>query len=448
MEKSKKKHKAWVVTVDMGYGHQRATYPLHEIAYQNVLSANTYRGIPKADKSIWENSRHFYEFISRFTQVPIIGQKIFDLYDKFQGIPDFYPKRDLSRPSFQLKEIMQLIEHRDWGKHLIDKMNKNPQPLITSFFAVAFMAEYFGYKGEIYCVICDADIARVWADMKTANSRINYFAPCYRVVERLKLYGVKPERIFLTGFPLPKENLGGTGLQVLRHDLSHRLYNLDHLGRYLRRYGATAQKQLNIKRMPIKQSHPLTLTFAVGGAGAQREIGVEMVNSLRHDLRNKRIHINLVAGVHNNVEEYFTESLKDIGLRREIGKTIRILHAETKADYFKQFNHCLRTTDILWTKPSELSFYPALGIPIIMAPPIGSQEEFNKLWLKTVGAGISQNDPRYANEWIFEWVDSGWLAQAAMRGFLEIPRFGTYNIEKIIAQKPEEILEVRSVLQY
>jgi hypothetical protein len=148
------------------------------------------------------------------------------------------------------------------------------------------------------------------------------------------------------------------------------------------------------------------------------------------------------------VQEFFTTAVKDMGLRKELGKSIRILHADTKADYFKQFSHCLRTTDILWTKPSELSFYPALGIPIIMAPPIGSQEDFNKLWLKTVGAGISQNDPKYANEWIFEWVDSGWLAQAAMRGFLEIPRFGTYNIEKIVAQKPEEILEVRSVLQY
>ena len=34
---------------------------------------------------------------SDLRKVPLIGEKIFDLYDKIQEIPNFYPKRDLSK---------------------------------------------------------------------------------------------------------------------------------------------------------------------------------------------------------------------------------------------------------------------------------------------------------------------------------------------------------------
>ena len=36
--------KAWVVAVDMGYGHQRTAYPLRDIAFSGkVVSANSSR---------------------------------------------------------------------------------------------------------------------------------------------------------------------------------------------------------------------------------------------------------------------------------------------------------------------------------------------------------------------------------------------------------------------
>ena len=92
----------------------------------------------------------------------------------------------------------------------------------------------------------------------------------------------------------------------------------------------------------------------------------------------------------------------------------------------------LHRTDILWTKPSELSFYTALGLPIIMAPPLGRQEEFNAMWLTQVGGGIAQGDPRYTHEWLFDWLNSGGLARAAWNGYIEAPTNGTYRIEKLV----------------
>lgn len=129
-----------------------------------------------------------------------------------------------------------------------------------------------------------------------------------------------------------------------------------------------------------------------------------------------------------------------------LGKTngnIEILYAETKNEYFNKFNEMLLTTDILWTKPSELSFYAGLGLPIVVAPTVGSQETFNKDWLISIGAGVEQEDPRYVNEWLFDWLDSGWLAEAAMNGFLNAPRKGVYHMEEVVLKgKRSEIEDI------
>ena len=50
------KQKAWVVDVNMGYGHQRTAYPLKNLTpYGEIISANDYKEIPKKDRQIWKN---------------------------------------------------------------------------------------------------------------------------------------------------------------------------------------------------------------------------------------------------------------------------------------------------------------------------------------------------------------------------------------------------------
>jgi len=434
----------------MGYGHRRAVFPLHKMASGGIINANDYKGIPPGDREIWNTTREIYEKISRFKRMPIIGEMVFKIFDKLQAIPAFYPRRDLSKPTIQLREIMYFIKHKNWGKDLIDRLNKKPRPLITSFFAVAFMAEHFGYRGEIYALICDADISRAWVAPNPQTSKINYFAPCYRVLERLKLYGVPKERIFLTGFPLPKENLGGPDLRVLKNDLWHRIYNLDPQQKYISQYKKSICKHLEVKDVPKKADHPLTLTFAVGGAGAQREIAANILKSLKKSILKKEIKVILVAGSRYDVYKDFLKIVKNSGASSEFKRCghIEIIFEKDKEEYFKKFNLALRKTDILWTKPSELCFYTALGLPIVMAPPIGSQEAFNRKWLEAIAAGIDQDEPKYVGEWLFDWLDSGWLAEAAMEGYFEAFRFGTYNIEKVIAKKTEEMKTMETVLQY
>ncbi len=423
--------KAWVVAVDMGYGHQRAAYPLrHFSPTGKVVIANNYEGIPKKDFRTWKSSRMVYEFFSQMSTLPLIGGAVFAALDKFQQIDPYYPRRDLSAPNMQLRQMYYLIR-RGFGRDLITYLNTEDIPLITTFFTVAFMAEEHKFKNDIYVVVCDSDISRTWVPLNPHKSRLKFLAPCTRVVERLKEYGVREDRIFLTGFPLPEENMGDD-LKILKQDLAERVINLDPEKRYRKKYGSTAKEFIKNLHLTERHHHPLTLTFAVGGAGAQRAIAGHILASLKQKLLKSEINLNLVAGTRNDVYCYFKEQIKKQQLTEVVGENLRVIFALDKEDYFKELNIALRSTDIFWTKPSELVFYSALGLPIIMAPSLGSQEVYNRTWLKTVGAGISAQDARYTDEWLFDWVNSGWLAEAAMSGFLDGRQFGVANMRDVV----------------
>jgi hypothetical protein len=433
--------KAYVLAVDMGYGHQRAVFPFIDIAAvpeewnlakPTIICANNYPGIPFRDRLRWEGTRKLYETISRFKSIPFIGPKIFGLMDHFQRIEPFYPKRDLSKASMQVRQMYKMIK-KGFGKHLIDTLNKNPLPLLTSFFGTAFFAEEHGYKGPIYCLCTDTDISRAWAPLNPQQSRIIYLAPNERVQERLKLYGIAKDKIVVTGFPLPKKVTGPREtLATLKTSVKRRILKLDNKGLYQKKYQKMLVSYLGDSYQELIPSQPLTITFAVGGAGAQVEIGLEILRSLRSQIVNKEIKLNLIAGASKKINKRYLEEVVRLDMKDCLDRTVRVLYNPDKIGYFEEFNDVLIETDILWTKPSELSFYSGLGLPIIMAPTIGSQEECNRDWLHLIGAGFEQNDPKYTNEWLFDWLKSGWLAEAALSGFLNAPKNGTYHVEDLV----------------
>lgn len=430
----------YLISADMGYGHQRATYPFLDLAEGGLIIANNYEGASELEKKIWEKDKNSYEAISKFKNFPYLGSAIFSAMDYFQRIEPFYPRRDLSKNSIQQKYFFNKVK-RGLGKNLIDKLNKNPLPILTSFFVTVYFAEYYNYQGPVYCIICDADISRSWAPIIPKKSNTFYLAPNQRVKERLILYGVKEENVYVTGFPLPKENIGESQ-NILRKDLIRRLAVLDPKQAYRQKYAKLIESYLCPIDEIKKNGEPLTLTFAVGGAGAQKKIGKVIIEKLKNKIKDKKIKINLVAGSRYDAYTFFRKVLKDNFLQDN--DFVNVIYNSDKIEYFKAFNLALRESDILWTKPSELSFYSGLGIPIIMAEPIGSQELYNRRWLLGIGAGVDGKNPKYVDEWLFDFIESGWLAEAAMQGFLNAPKMGTYNIENIILQgKINEIERVR-----
>jgi hypothetical protein len=56
-----------------------------------------------------------------------------------------------------------------------------------------------------------------------------------------------------------------------------------------------------------------------------------------------------------------------------------------------------------------------------------------------VGGGVDQLDPRYTNEWLFDWINSGALARMAWQGFTEAPTHGAYRIADVLLGRPNTI---------
>ena len=216
---------------------------------------------------------------------------------------------------------------------------------------------------------------------------------------------------------------------MLKKDLAQRLFYLDPKGKFWARHGRNVDYFLGKENCVFKNERKLTITYAVGGAGAQKEIGEKIVYSLKDKLKAGEVKLNLVAGVRKEVFDYFNTVKNKIDPECE---SIKIIYSDSLPRYFDLFNDSLHDTDILWTKPSELSFYCALGLPIIMSPTIGSQEKFNRKWLREIQAALKQVNPEYTDQWLRDLLNRGTLAESAWDGFLKVRKLGTFNIKQVL----------------
>jgi hypothetical protein len=194
---------AWVIAVDMGYGHQRAAYPFRDIACEEIITANTGAMVDPAERKRWKTLQSLYEGVSRFNKVPVIGPWLWRTYDRFQALSPHYPFTDLSKPTFGSMRLDRLMR-QGFGSSVVEYSRKREDlPVLTTFFAIALAADYQGRK-DVFCVVTDTDVNRIWVAREPAKSRIHYLAPTPLNRQRLLQYGVPEERIYFTGFPCPR----------------------------------------------------------------------------------------------------------------------------------------------------------------------------------------------------------------------------------------------------
>ena len=196
-------------------------------------------------------------------------------------------------------------------------------------------------------------------------------------------------------------------------------------GIFRRHFGDEVER--TIGPMPAADGPP-RVAFAVGGAGAQAELADRFLPSLAPVLRAGQLHLRLIAGVRREVADRFRRAVDDAGLTPLLGTAVEILHAPDLPTYFRAFNAAIADTDALWTKPSELAFFAALGIGLVLSPPVGEHERLNARWAMEHGAALRQHQPEGAAHWLADWLADGTLAQAAWSGFRSLPKQGLYEI--------------------
>jgi hypothetical protein len=414
-----------VLAVDMGYGHLRAAVPLADALGTEVVYADQPPLADADEQREWVRTRRFYEITTRLSQTPLVGAPLRLVLEGVTHIPHLHPSRDLSPPTTGVRGLERLIRN-GLGRGLAKRLKETGAPLLTTFYAPAIAADRLGCK-NVYCVVTDTDINRVWAPFDPKSSKIHYLVPSRRAGRRLQAYGVPKSLITFTGFPLPDELVGGLSLGALRRNLATRLMRLDPEGAFRETHGAELGPFLGVVPDAARTGPP-HLVFAVGGTGTQAGLAHQFLPSLRALIEGAALRLTLVAGIRAEVATAFREALSTSGLLPALGRGVDILEARDHREYFRAFNELMTNTDVLWTKPSELTFYAALGIPLICAPPVGIHESYNRRWAIEHGAGLRQRDPRYAADWMSEWLSDGTLAAAAWSGFVRMPKFGLYRI--------------------
>jgi hypothetical protein len=404
-----------VAAIDMGYGHLRAAAPLADALGVPLLLMDRPPLGQARDAWFWWRTRALYEPLTRWSQVPGLGAPLRELLTRITAIPE--AGGDLSAPTAGTR-WMERAARAGAGRTLAEHLRETGSALLATFYAAPILAELHGAE-RLHCVVTDADVNRVWAPPHPAQSQIRYYVPSEPARRRIESYGVAPERIRLTGFPLPHDLVGGREMTALRRNLAARLGRIDP-GRAT---ADAAAKELG--PVPRDESPPL-LTFAIGGAGAQVGIAVRLVRALAGPLRTRRLALALVAGRRRDVARRLRAA---IGAERLTGNSsVEILEERDTLKYLRRFNALLARTDVLWTKPSEMTFFAALGLPLIAAPPVGVHEERNLRWAMELGAALPQGDPDRAGDWLPRWIEDGTLARAAWNGYRRLPRLGLYDI--------------------
>ena len=426
-----------VVAVEMGYGHVRAGRALSDAIGTPLLQCDRAPIADAADRARWRRARLAYEATSRISQLPVVGAPLRWALEELTDIPHLHPFRDLSAATSQTRALDVLVR-RGLGQGLVDELRRTHRPLLTTFFAPAIVADRAGVP-DVFCVVTDTDVNRAWAPVDARATRIQYLVPTHRAGRRLQAYGVPPERITLTGFPLPHELVGGPGLAPLLRNLRARIVRLDRAGAFRREQGELLAHVLGPLPDSEEARAPL-LTFAVGGAGAQAELAREFLPSLRPALLEGRLRLALVAGIRTDVRDALEDALARARLSEAVGAAVEILFEPELDGYLAAMNALLARTDVLWTKPSELCFFAALGLPLVCAPPVGVHERYNRRWVRESGAGFKQRDARWAADWLADWLADGSLAAAAWAGFTRLPKHGTYRIlEAVGAPQPAAV---------
>jgi len=399
-----------LTTAEMGYGHLRALYPFYRFPeYQFTILGQTDNS-DVFEKKLWKITLYLYETISRFKNVPIIGWFLFKLMSGMLAIPPKNKQVKNVERSFSFWMLERMISFGLCKG--IQKQINSENILFTSFYAPVIALEK-NKSLKVFCQICDTDLSRVWVTRNPSKSNTQYFAPCKNATDRLLSYGVDQNKIHLTGFPLPAELVGNSNEEIAIKNLEVRIALFDNPSK-------------------TNPSSPLQIAYIVGGAGAYSEIGKKIARSFRKEIENGLVVLHLVAGVKRNVaKDYYSF------VNREFPNStgIKILSSNNITDYFQQFTELISRVHLIWTKPSELVFYSALGIPIIMTDPLGPQEEANREWMLETGAGIDQHLSNYTNLWVLNKLNSGVFSRMARNGWDKGIRTAVFKIPELIIRE-------------
>ncbi|MBQ6522419.1 MAG: hypothetical protein IJI15_06310, partial [Atopobiaceae bacterium] len=202
-----------------------------------------------------------------------------------------------------------------------------------------------------------------------------------------QLRGMDPKRALK---PMPDEAIRYTG-----HYVDHELV-------------ANIPADCAARRARMASGGPVRWLITVGGAGAQAKLFSDIIEKLIPYVVRGEATLFINVGDHDKVWKSLCKSVKDLeGLATThfndfaeaaslataaLTEPIGGVHAFCDSDIFSAVyttNVLMRCTDMLVTKPSELSFYP---VPKLMIHRVGGHEAWGAIRAAEIGDGTSEID--------------------------------------------------------
>lgn len=150
---------------------------------------------------------------------------------------------------------------------------------------------------------------------------------------------------------------------------------------------------------------PRRLLVSIGGAGAQQDLIIALVNHLLPEIRAERLLLFINCGDHKRMlnrlregvpefdalaQKHFDwESLQDFSpdSTKDMPGGLHVFFNENPFVAVYTTNMLMRISDILITKPSELAFYP---IPKLLIERVGGHEAWGAIRAAELGDGVGE----------------------------------------------------------
>jgi len=184
--------------------------------------------------------------------------------------------------------------------------------------------------------------------------------------------------------------------------------------------------------------------LTIGGAGAQQEFYSQIIKKLLPLVKKNEVVLYLNVGDHKNVWDNLASSIPELKTLAKtyfndwnktkeftdmaIDEDISGVHVFYNQDIFAAVystNLLMRSTDVLVTKPSELSFYP---VPKLLIKRVGGHEMWGAITSSEIGDGtIECETPELALQMIDLMLSDNYILNMMCKKIIDLNKIGRYN---------------------
>ncbi|MFV1959896.1 MAG: hypothetical protein ACC662_10860, partial [Planctomycetota bacterium] len=150
-----------LVSILMGYGHQRAAHALADALGTDVLRIDAPPLAAEDEIRAWDRSRLTYEVCSRFYRTPFVGIPARRFLDALTSIRPRDPHGHNGAGTRAVRFQEKLFRH-GMGRGLVARLRKTGETLLTTFYTPGLAADRAGLD-RVFVVVTDVDVHRVWA---------------------------------------------------------------------------------------------------------------------------------------------------------------------------------------------------------------------------------------------------------------------------------------------